>query len=104
MLSVEEILEDMETFRAEKLENPDVRRLQEPESTSLEEWWKLFETFQRDVEHMKDIRVRLEELKTHLREKSKKIREQSNEIHEEIEKNLEEISLFEEEIKMRSQS
>uniref|UniRef100_A0A1L8DD49 Uncharacterized protein n=1 Tax=Nyssomyia neivai TaxID=330878 RepID=A0A1L8DD49_9DIPT len=104
MLSAEEILEDMETFKAEKPENPNVRQPQDTESVQLEEWWKLFETFQKDVVHMKDIRERLEQVKRHLRNKTQLIGEQANDLQGKIEKNLEEVSLFEEEIKMRSQS
>ncbi|XP_059619374.1 uncharacterized protein LOC132263570 [Phlebotomus argentipes] len=103
MLSLEEILADMETFKAEKPEVPETRCLEETENVSLDDWWKLFETFLKDVEHLKDVRTRLEELRNHLQEKNHRIKAKSAEIHEQIDKNLEEVSLFEEEIKIKAE-
>lgn len=93
----------METFRAEKPESPETRNLQEPDNPSVEDWWRVFETFLKDVDHLAEVRTRLEELKKHLQDKNQTIKLQSGEIHEEIQKNLDEISLFQEEMKMQSE-
>ncbi|GAB0099438.1 hypothetical protein DMENIID0001_152960 [Sergentomyia squamirostris] len=84
MLSLKEIIEDMETFKVEKPKIPNPRNISAEENIELEVWWKHLDTFLGDVDYLKETKTRLLELRNHLQERNQQIEAQSTEIYEEI--------------------
>lgn len=90
--TIDEILEDLETFRIDKPVLKPTREVtvsQTKQQQSEEEWWKAFETFLQDCTDFKTIRSQILEYKNRLKEADDEILEVSNQIKKEIEETLE---------------
>lgn len=89
--TIDEILEDIETFRIDKPTLKPTRELaaSTTKQQSEEEWWNAFETFLQDCTDFKTIRSQILEYKNRLKEADEEILEVSNQIKKEIEETLE---------------
>lgn len=93
--TIDEILEDIQTFRIDK---PIVHTTRElttsatKQQQSDEEWWSVFETFLQDCKDFKTIRAQILEYQNRLKEADEEILEVSNQLKKEIEETLEKAS------------
>lgn len=99
--TIEQILEDLETFQVEKPDiekirsyNPSTQNSQsvgsptEINAETVAEWWKTFETFQTDIHDLHKMRRNFNIAKNELSEASNAISSKSNKIKEKIDKSL----------------
>lgn len=92
--TIDEILEDIETFRIDKPVVTAIRELtaSATKQQSEEEWWNTFETFLQDSNDFKAIKSQILEYKNRLKEADEEILEVSNQIKKEIEETLEKVA------------
>lgn len=86
-ITVEQVLSDLETFAVPKKETVPTRYISPNDPDIENEWWKLFETFIEDVDHLKRIQDSLDTTKDRLTEKRKETNQVVNKLDEEM-KNL----------------
>ncbi|KAL9705448.1 hypothetical protein quinque_008966 [Culex quinquefasciatus] len=99
--SVEQIMEDLETFCVERKPLEKIRSLDTNSSSSssgtdepdIEDWWKVFETYLEDHEQFHTMKVDIENLKKKLLATQSELRTARDNIQRQIDEDLEKIKL-----------
>uniref|UniRef100_U5ESJ8 Uncharacterized protein n=1 Tax=Corethrella appendiculata TaxID=1370023 RepID=U5ESJ8_9DIPT len=94
--SIEEILEDLETFKVEKLIREKVQNYHkinelQQENAEDDEWFKVFEKFMQDYQNFNDMKNDIEELRQRLLATQNELQEAKDDIQRKIDENLEKI-------------
>ncbi|XP_021695247.1 uncharacterized protein LOC110681064 [Aedes aegypti] len=93
--SVEQIMEDLETFCVEhkpleKIRSFDTSNAEEPD---IEDWWKVFETYLEDHDQFHNMKIDIENLKKKLLATQNELQEARDNIQRQIDEDLEKIRL-----------
>ncbi|XP_053696164.1 uncharacterized protein LOC128743587 [Sabethes cyaneus] len=93
--SVEQIMEDLETFCVERQPTEKVRSLDSSatEEPDIEDWWKVFQTYLEDHEQFHSMKIDIENLKKKLLATQTELQEARDSIQRQIDEDLEKIKL-----------
>lgn len=85
LLTIEQILSDLETFKVPKSEIKQATRFLSPNDPEFDkEWWKLFETFVDDVDQLKTMQETLDTTKEGLTERRREISKMIGKLEKEM--------------------
>ena len=98
-LTMEQIMEDMETFKVEKIpinrteiiKDLMLLREEDKKDMTLNQWWDLFQSYQLQINDMEKLQKEIKELKSKLNEEQSEIATARESILNEISMNLERI-------------
>jgi hypothetical protein len=92
--SIDEIMEDLETFEVARPPIPTTRKLElADDDADFDDWWKVFETFVQDLKDFKELKVNLNELKTKIEEKNSQLTQEIEDTKMKIDENIIKIDL-----------
>ncbi|CAO1314854.1 unnamed protein product [Diamesa serratosioi] len=98
-LSMQQIMEDMETFKVDKqpmnrteiVKDLMLLREEDKKDMTLNQWWDLFELYQLQINDMEKLQKEIKEMKNRLKDEQSEIASARESILNEISMNLERI-------------
>lgn len=92
--SVQQIMEDLETFRVERI--PEKMRsldISSPDEPNIEDWWRVFETYLEDHKQFHSMKMDIKNLKIKLLATQNELQQARDNVQRQIDEDLEKIKL-----------